>query len=197
MLLKEVFNTIEIAWSIIGKKIRICELGDQRMKWHKDGIAKTFFLNNEALEHVSIDWNGKNGALKLDLRNQLIQDRPQWNCYFDMITNFGTTEHIDGQFSAFKNIHELIKVDGLMIHTVPIVGGWKHHCNYQYTTDYFLNLAKASNYEVVYNDILPINNFRIKDNLNRTLICSILKKKQIDFIEEDAFKCIKTINGYN
>ena len=121
MLLKEVFDTVELAWSIIGKEIRICELGNQRMKWHPEHrSAKNFFLSTGAKEHISIDMNGKDGALKLNLAEDLLVLHPEWKGRFDLVTNYGTAEHVqDGIYECYKNIHNFCRYGGIIVNDGP------------------------------------------------------------------------------
>ena len=188
MLLQEVYKTVEVACGILGKQIKICELGNQLMKWRPEGVAKRYFLNNGALEHVSIDLNGKHGAIRLDLRTDLIVLNPNLKSYFDLVTNFGTTEHVDNQYMVFKNIDNFTKVNGVMIHTVPIIGTWRGHCNYHYSNDFFVNLSSAANYRVVFNELILIGG-----RVDRTLISSVLIKQKEDFVGELEFEKISKI----
>ena len=54
--------------------------------------------------------------------------------YFDVVTNCGTTEHVDNQnghnnYIAWKNLHDLLRVDGLHFSSLPAIGYWPDHCN--------------------------------------------------------------------
>ena len=39
---------------------------------------------------------------------------------YDLVTNFGTTEHVMDQMRAFRTIHDLAKVGGIIFHAMPI-----------------------------------------------------------------------------
>ena len=67
---------------------------------------------------------------------------------FDIVTNFGTTEHIINQYNAFHYIHHCVRKDGLMIHQLP-VSGWRDHCLVQYNPKFFFLLALANDYTLV------------------------------------------------
>lgn len=45
---------------------------------------------------------------------------------FDVITNYGTIEHINDQYHAFKNVHDMCKSGGIMIHNFPPQGHWQN-----------------------------------------------------------------------
>src|SRR6185312_3845284 len=81
--------------------LKVCELGDQRFylgtSFTYMGVEMTFlksyFEYNGAMHH-SIDWHGENGALKLDFRKEVpFKER------YDMLTNFGFTEHVTYQYA--------------------------------------------------------------------------------------------------
>jgi len=192
MILKELFSLIDIALKAIDKtykEVRMCELGDQRMKWNKYGTGKKYFLNQGILEHISIDWNHKNGALKRDLSKTI----NEWPNYFDIITNFGTTEHVDGQYDVFKNIHNFTKINGAMVHAVPLVGHWKGHCQYYYESDFFKNLAFLNEYEIITDETRIIHG---RGNTTQPMICSVLiKTTNKDFTTEEEFRGMNKITG--
>ena len=61
----------------------------------------------------------------VDLREPINQEH--YGIY-DVVTDFGTTEHVDGNYyQARKNIHNACKVGGMMIHETPLTGHWHGH----------------------------------------------------------------------
>ena len=68
---------------------------------------------------------------------------------FDLVTNFGTTEHVFDQVRAFRVIHDATKSGGVMYHDVPM-GGYFHHGYFNYTPLFFRHLAMANDYDVVF-----------------------------------------------
>jgi len=79
-------------------------------------------------DHTSIDMNAKNGAIPLDLRKPLNLGT------FDMVTNFGTTEHVSpgniaGQTACWKNICEAMHVGSVLVSATPAPGAprWMTH----------------------------------------------------------------------
>lgn len=69
--------------------------------------------------------------------------------HFDLVTNFGTTEHVINQFNAFKTVHELTRPGGLIYHDLPL-SGYHMHGYFNYTPLFFQHLAISNNYEVVF-----------------------------------------------
>lgn len=68
---------------------------------------------------------------------------------FDLVTNFGTTEHILNQYNCFLTAHEFTKTGGLIYHDLPM-GGYFFHGYFSYTPMFFMHLADANEYEIVY-----------------------------------------------
>src|SRR4051812_28222538 len=92
--------------------VRMLELGNQRM--HDRAIpertGKEYFLHQGVAEHVSIDLNGRDGSLPVDLA--VVHTDPPWRGHFDVVTNFGTTQHVEprrAQYACFLNIHNWLR----------------------------------------------------------------------------------------
>ena len=123
--------------------MRMCEFGNQHLLEFATGSAKTYF-ERLGVDHTSYDLNGEDGALAVDLAIPLdVSDS------FDVVTNFGTCEHIPEIYTAFLNAHNLCRVGGLMVHAMPHVGHWPGHGFYTFTPEFFLKLAEAACYRVV------------------------------------------------
>jgi hypothetical protein len=104
------------------------------------------YVESKHKKHVSIDITGLDGSMQLDLNLETIPDIGE----FDLVTNFGTTEHIEpNQFEPFLHIHNLCKIGGIMIHEVPVFGHWPGHCKYYYDEEFFQYLAKTNKYEIL------------------------------------------------
>lgn len=146
--------------------LEMCELGDQEI--FLGGFAKAFF-EGRGVRHTSLDIHGLNKTRLVDLRLPIHGDLIG---KFDVVTDFGTSEHVDGQYQCFKNIHDLTKVGGLMVRTLPLVGHWPLHCNFYYTMGTFQVLASICGYEIVKNCILPCYGVPGKD----LLVCTALRK---------------------
>jgi hypothetical protein len=66
---------------------------------------------------------------------------------FDLVLNFGTTEHLLNQYNAFKVIHDATKVGGYIVHSLPCVG-YSNHGYFTYTPRCMFDLAGYNEYEV-------------------------------------------------
>lgn len=186
MILKELVGLMDVGYDSF-EDLCVCELGDQRMKWHPAKTGKKYLLEKGVAEHVSLDWNGKNGALKRDLSKPV----DEWQSYFDMVTNFGTTEHVEnGQFEVFENIHNFTKNGGVMIHAVPLVGHWKGHCNYHYKEDFMDALALYNNYECILSEVRQITGRRGR---TQPMVCGVLRKNDNPFMSKEDFTLMDKI----
>ena len=144
---------------------RMLELGNQDILnsfWGKS-FAPTLnekhgkeYYSRRGVEHTSIDLNGRDGALAIDLSRPF--NRPEWSGHFDVVTNSGTSEHVEpyeAQFICFQSLHEVTKQGGLMIHIVPGVeelrgsGYWKYHCNNYYSKEFFRMLCQSNDYRLL------------------------------------------------
>jgi hypothetical protein len=67
---------------------------------------------------------------------------------FDLVLNFGTTEHLLNQYNAFKAIHDATKVGGYIVHSLPCAG-YSNHGYFTYTPRCMFDLAGYNGYEVI------------------------------------------------
>jgi hypothetical protein len=98
--------------------------------------------------HTSIDISpyGKNVIL-FDLNVDTVPSSLRET--FDLVTNFGTTEHILNQYNCFATVHDFTKLNGLMYHDLPM-GGYFFHGYFSCTPMLFFHLANANDYEILY-----------------------------------------------
>ena len=125
----------------------VTEEPDKRIRDSKacDAIA-TIGGRNIAIEHTSIDWNGEHGSLSRDLR------KPLWDEFgtFSMVTNFGTTEHVDGQAGVWENIHRMTEAGGIYVGLTPYHDGksWWWHGEWYPTEAFFESFAELNGWEI-------------------------------------------------
>lgn len=197
MILKEIVDLMDIACNNIGVNyvgMKICELGDQRMKWTPHKTGKNFLINKGVSEHISIDLNGRHGALRIDLSKPV----DKWKGYFDMVTNYGTAEHVlGGIYEAFLNIHNFVRVGGAMVHAGPPTGGCPWHSPYHYDSDFFEKLAAACKYKHIMSEVRDTaGRYGVTKNLDKSLVCSVLVKElDLPFITKGQFIELRAIEG--
>jgi hypothetical protein len=71
---------------------------------------------------------------------------------FDLVTNYGTTEHVLNQMLAMRSVHDLAKPGGLIHHDLPF-GGYYLHCYFKYNPGVFHDLATANGYRLIFQEI--------------------------------------------
>ena len=122
----------------------VCELGDQGMcgeptkrlakRWYEDDLG--------CGRYVSIDGNGR-ATVTADL-NLPITLEP-----FDLVTDFGTGEHIFDQAQVWRTMHALTKPGGYIAFDRP-AQGYQKHCYYLTDRCLYEDIAAANQYRVLW-----------------------------------------------
>lgn len=113
----------------------IVELGNQIMNLAEcQGTPAKDFI--PCGSHTSIDQNGLNGALKLSLCEPI-----NLNFKADIVTDFGTTEHVEDLFECLSNVFEFCKAGGVMIHKNPKTGNFPNHGFHFFTVEFWQEYA--------------------------------------------------------
>lgn len=138
---------------------------------------------------------------------------------FDLVTDFGTSEHvvkaketfshafheghinsiyptegtitgiIEGFYECWKNKHNLLKEGGLMINVNPKTGHWPNHGYTYVDLDFYKELAKQMNYEVILlHELAAMGN--IESGMN--IVCILKKNTARPFLSFKDFQKIKT-----
>jgi hypothetical protein len=92
------------------------------------------------MDYVSFDIAQGYKTTLLDLNRALLPS--EFRGRFDLVLNFGTTEHVFNQLNA-----EASKVGGFIYHQLPATG-YTDHCYFTYTGRFFFDLASFNAYEV-------------------------------------------------
>ena len=156
----------------VKQDIRMAELGSQFMNVTDvyKGPAKAYF-EEQGIIHESFDLDGQFGAVVLDLGEPLPPGSPYLNVY-NVLTNFGTTEHVVNHHVCYQNIHRMCAPGAVMLHAVPAPGNWHHHGRYYYPQTFYAGLAAANDYEVV-----MLEGVAHHKHAQRELTCAILRKR--------------------
>lgn len=108
------------------------------------GSVRLFY---EALgfgDYQAIDVNENFGSVMMDLNRLLVEDYG-YGRQFDLVINNGTGEHVFNQYAVFRNIHDLCRDGGLMLHIVPFVN-YLNHGFYSFHPALYCDLAEANGY---------------------------------------------------
>jgi SAM-dependent methyltransferase len=176
--LPKILKALEIdSWN----GLKMLEYGNQIYKGDEDFKTSKEFFIDKGVKHVSVDINGRDGALPLDLR-QAVRDVGE---PFDIITNFGTTEHIRGeQYYAFRNMHDLVREGGVMASIVPSLEyDLPNHGDYHYSQEFFEELALSNGWNIY------LLETRAKVGNSRKLVFFIAVKpnNNVEFMEKEDF----------
>jgi len=93
--------------------------------------------------YQSIDSEDKRATYRLDL-NQPVSGLPE----HDVVTNFGTTEHVFNIGEAFRTIHNLTRPGGISLHCVPCFA-FINHGFYGINPNLLVEMARANGYDLV------------------------------------------------
>ena len=136
---------------VMGKPgTRVIELGDQYMnineglqswtdakgKFH--GTRSRDYYANFGVEIESIDRNG-NAEYTADLSKPVKGIEPA-----DVVSDFGTMEHVESLYGALKNAFSFCKAGGTMIHANPETGSFKNHGFHYFTEEFWREYANAA-----------------------------------------------------
>ena len=107
-------------------------------------------LELAGFEYVALDIFQAPRTILFDLNRHA--PGPNLDGQFDVVLNFGTTEHVFNQVAAFRTIHQLAKPEAVMYHDLPMAG-YINHAFFRYDPLFFRNLREANAYEVVHQSI--------------------------------------------
>lgn len=125
------------------KKFHVAELGSQMLVYTiPHSPAQTLYKELGCARYESIDGN-KCGTILHDL------NLPMPNIgTFDLVTDFGTGEHIFDQAQVWRTVHALTKVGGY-IGVIRPEQGYPGHCFYRTDECVFRDVAAANGYEII------------------------------------------------
>jgi SAM-dependent methyltransferase len=121
----------------------------------RPGAQPAFYSIFGGGNYRSIDLTDPRADYALDLNLPLPPDVGS----YDVVTNFGTTEHVFNIGQAFANIHKLLKVGGIQLHAIPSYG-YIDHGFYNIHPCAYLDMARANEYEII--DVLYIDNINVR-----------------------------------
>jgi len=116
------------------------------------GIRAKVLYEDLGFEYTSIDIDpnekdeDSSSNILMDLNFDKL-DKKNFN-KFDLVTNYGTSEHIFNQLNFFKTMHDLTKVGGILISEVPCMFGINHGM-FKYEPKFFSDLARSNAYEII------------------------------------------------
>ena len=106
--------------------------------------AKPFYDALGLTEYSCIDLNEDHGAIGHDL-NKPFLDKSKFN-KFDVVTDFGSCEHVFNIAEAYKTMHKLLKPEGYFIVTQAVLKGNGY---FLFDNSFFAGFAAANNYKII------------------------------------------------
>ena len=129
------------------KGLKVLELGCQNLyNQNNYGQISNDYFKEKGQEIDSIDLEGCNGSDVVNLDNPI--PKKYLNKY-DVITNFGTSEHCGDFYQTFKNIYDACKVGGIMICETPKKGNWPGHGNHYVITHFYKELCHDMDFTIM------------------------------------------------
>lgn len=111
-------------------------------------MAKPYF-QELGFEHTSIDMNGEGESLRINM------SEPASLGKFDVITDFGTSEHVQDLWQCLQNLHEFGDLGTLYFHVNPVVGSWPRHCHWYRKPDFYEKFVQMAGYELLDRRLCP------------------------------------------
>lgn len=126
------------------KRFAVCELGDQWVTYEEPHLlAREFYRRMKFGRYESIDANGR-GTITYDLNRKWKGKQGE----FDLVTDFGTGEHVFNQAEVWRTVHVLTKPGGYIAFDRPSQG-YEGHCFYRVDECLLHDLAAANRYTVI------------------------------------------------
>jgi hypothetical protein len=110
------------------------------------GVKQTLFSEIAALAGIDYYAFGVQATDLLDLNVEMAAAAHTGR--YDVVLNFGATEHILNQVNSFKVLHDVTKIGGVIYCRLPATGYFEqgYFC---YTPLFFRDLARNNDYEIV------------------------------------------------
>jgi hypothetical protein len=138
---------------------------------YKPYAQKSFYNALGISEYTCSDVADSRSNYYLDLNKPIKHVEKQ----YDIITNFGTTEHVFNIGQSFVNIDKLVANDGLVLHVLPAMGDINHGFWNTHPTVYY-DVARDNGYEIM--DLCYVDNMLYRQHIrNQALNCD----KPFDF----------------
>jgi hypothetical protein len=111
------------------------------------GGTMASFMKLCGASYLALDIFEAENTLLFDLNTDSVPEHLRGQ--FDLVTNFGTSEHVIDQYRVFASVHALAKPQGIIYHDLPM-GGYFYHGYFSYTPLFFNHLAITNDYEIVF-----------------------------------------------
>jgi hypothetical protein len=139
-------TTFEFIQPLLPEVKSVVDLGAQN-NYNQPSLPAPYmseWYKAQGIEYLSIDLNGENGSLSLNLDEDIKIDKA-----FDLVADIGTGEHCHDLYAVLKNMHNLAKEGGLLIRENPKTGNWPGHAVTYMTQDFYKQFCELAGYEIL------------------------------------------------
>lgn len=138
---------------------------------------------DKGVNYMSIDLNGENGSKKWDLDQPLKTKQT-----FDMVCDLGTGEHCRDLYQVLANIHQLTKLNGIVVRENPKTGNWPGHGFNYVDAQFYYDFCEVSGYKMLHIEEHPaMGNY--KDGWN---VLVVMQKVKEEFITREQLPNVFT-----
>lgn len=163
--------------------LKVLELGCQNLYNNENyGEVSNPYFKAKGQDIDSIDLEGCNDSSIVNLDNPI--DKDYINKY-DVVTNFGTSEHCEDLYQTFKNIYDACRVGGIIVNENPKTGNWPGHGNHYLTTLFYKQYAQDMGLVIV-----DIGEHAAMGNKNDgwNVFCVLKKSNKVKFVSRETFE---------
>ena len=125
---------------------------DGAFEKYKNAVGATVYAANIYRDagfcFFSLDLNEKNESIPIDLNMWPNPELSPHVNQYDLVLNFGTTEHVSNQLAAFAILHYLCRPNGIILHHIPMVHYSSHAMNIV-TAKFIEKLVDWNEYEII------------------------------------------------
>lgn len=134
---------------MLPKPFSVLEFGDQIVTWTETHYqARELYKKLGCGVYHAIDGNGR-GTRIFDLnRKGSTLYRMLGKLSFDLVTDFGTGEHVFDQGQFFRTMHLMTAVGGFMLFDRP-TQGYEGHCFWRIDESAYPDIARVNGYELI------------------------------------------------
>ena len=131
--------------SVSGKSSSIEQI---RSSYFENGSVRPyamrlFYAAMGLTQYDAVDLSDPRASIRLDLNEQNNLGRT-----FDVITNFGTAEHVFDISNVMRFMHDHLSPMGIALHVLPTRGDYNHGF-YNIHSTFYRDLAAANGYQIV------------------------------------------------
>ncbi|MEG3871086.1 tetratricopeptide repeat protein [Microcoleus sp. Z1_B5] len=159
------------------------EVGDFSHNHGEAITAKSLYESLGFENYKCIDTCESLDSLVFDMNKDLAETYG-YSKQFDLVTNHGSSEHCFNQYQCFKNIHNLCREGGVMIHGLPFHGSLNHGF-YNYQPSFFQWLVGANDYKLLSLAVVDVKSAKPVTPYSQSLVESLpssIKEPRLIFV---------------